>query len=109
MDASRAAPDAPLPDDPAVLKAMVRELVAEVARLRAENAALRSKVDQALKHRFGRRSERRPRPRPPADDDRPKPRRDDHGRTPLPEHLERHETVHDLTAAEQLCPCCGRP
>jgi transposase len=27
----------------------------------------------------------------------------------LPEHLERREVVHDLTEAEKLCPCCGRP
>jgi len=109
MDASRPAPDAPLPDDPATLKALVRQLLAEVARLRAENAELRGKLDQALRHRFGRRSERRQRPRPPADDDRPGPGRDEHGRAALPEHLERRETVHDLSEAEQLCPCCGRP
>jgi transposase len=27
----------------------------------------------------------------------------------LPERLERREVVCDLTAAEKLCPCCGRP
>jgi transposase len=27
----------------------------------------------------------------------------------LPEHLERREVVHDLSEAEKLCPCCGRP
>jgi transposase len=27
----------------------------------------------------------------------------------LPAHLERREVVHDLSAAEKLCPCCGRP
>jgi transposase len=109
MDAPAPPPDAPLPDDVATLQQMVRDLLAEVARLRAENAELKSKLDQALKHRFGRRSERRPRPKPAADDDKPAPRRDEHGRAPLPEHLERREVVHDLTPAEQLCPCCGRP
>jgi transposase len=88
---------------------MVRDLIAEVARLRAENAELKSKLDQALKHRFGRRSERRPKPKPAAEEDKPAPRRDEHGRGPLPEHLERREVVHDLTEAEKLCPCCGRP
>jgi transposase len=108
MDASSLPPDAPLPDDVAALQALVRELLAEVARLRAANAELQGKLDQALKHRFGRRSERR-RPRPAAGDDRPAPRRDDHGRAALPEHLERREVVHDLTEAEKRCPCCGRP
>ena len=107
MDAPSFDPAAPLPTDVATLQAMVRQLLAEVARLRAENAALQSKLDAALKHRFGRRSERRTPPaKPPID--QPPPRRDEHGRAALPEHLERREVVHDLTDAEKLCPCCGR-
>jgi transposase len=101
MDASTLSPDAPLPDDVATLQQMVRELLAKVA-------ALQGQLDQALKHRFGRRSERRSPPRPAADD-KPAPRRDLHGRSPLPEHLERRDVVHDLTEAEKLCPCCRRP
>src|SRR5262245_55172651 len=108
MDASCLPADAPLPDDVATLQQMVRELLAEVARLRAENAELKGKLDQALKHRFGRRSERRPKPRRAADDDKPASRHDPHGRAPLPEHLERRDIAHDLTEAEKLCPCCGR-
>jgi transposase len=97
-----------LPDDVPALQALARQLLAELARLRAENADLKAKLDQALKHRFGRRSERR-RPRPaPREEDKPERRRDDHGRAALPEHLERREVVHDLTEAEKLCPCCGR-
>jgi transposase len=109
MDASSSGSQAPLPDDVPALQALVRELRAEVARLRAENAELKNKLDQALKHRFGRRSERRrPQPRP-RDEDKPGPHRDEHGRAALPEHLERREVFHDLTEAEKLCPCCGRP
>jgi transposase len=108
MDASSST-DTPLPDDVAALQALARLLLAELARLRAENADLKAKLDQALKHRFGRRSERRRPPTQARDEDQPKPRRDDHGRAPLPDHLERRETVHDLTEAEKLCPCCGRP
>jgi transposase len=100
--------DAPLPDDVATLQTMVRQLLAEVARLRAENAELRARLDAALKHRFGQRSERR-KPTPTADADKPEGKRDPHGRTPLPEHLERREVIHDLTEAEKLCPCCGKP
>ena len=69
MDAPLPPPDAPLPDDVATLQQMVRDLLAEVARLRAENAELKGKLDQALKHRFGRRSERRPKPKRLSDDD----------------------------------------
>ena len=105
MDATTLAPDAPLPTDVPTLQAMVRELLTEIQQLRAENAELKAKLDAALKHRFGRRSERRT---PSASAQKPPPRRDPHGRSPLPEHLERREVVHDLTEAEKLCPCCGR-
>ena len=108
MDATCLSPDAPLPDDVATLQAMVRQLLAELARLRAENAELKGKLDAALKHRFGRRSERAG-PKPAAGADQPRRRRDRHGRAPLPEHLQRREVVHDLTEAEKLCPCCGKP
>ncbi|MDB5310772.1 MAG: Transposase family protein [Gemmataceae bacterium] len=108
MDATTLAPDAPLPDDVATLQAMVRELLTELQKLRAENAELKTKLDAALKHRFGRRSERRTPPLATTAE-KPPPRRDPHGRSPLPEHLERREVVHDLTDAEKLCPCCGRP
>jgi transposase len=108
MDAAFPLPDAPLPDDVPTLQALVRQLLAECARLRAENAELRCRLDAALKHRFGRRSERRPRRREPKEEGEPAKRRDEHGRSPLPEHLPRHEVVHDLTEAERLCPCCGQ-
>jgi transposase len=105
MDASRLAPDAPLPSDVPALQALVRELLAELARLRADNAELRGKLDAALKHRFGRRSERIS-----AVPKKDKPgQATPHGRAALPEHLERRVVLHDLTEAEKLCPCCGRP
>jgi hypothetical protein len=106
MDATTLAPDAPLPTDVPTLQAMVRELLTELQKLRAENAELRTKLDAALKHRFGRRSERRRPPVPSAE--KPPPKRDNHGRSLLPEHLERREVVHDLTEAERLCRSCGR-
>lgn len=107
MDASSLAPDGPLPDDVATLQALLRQALAELARLRAENAELRGKLDAALKHRFGRRSERRP--APPGEKKGPPGTARPHGRAALPERLERREVVHDLTEAEKLCPCCGRP
>jgi transposase len=108
MDAAPLDPHMPLPDDVPTLQALVRQLLAELAQLRADHAALQSKLDQALKHRFGQRSERRPR----RDDHVPAstPAADPgHGRAALPAHLERRDVVHDLTEAEKLCPCCGRP
>lgn len=107
MDAATLAPDATLPTDVATLQAMVRELLARVQQLEAQNAELKAKLDAALKHRFGRRSERRTPPPVPAAQ-KPPPRRDPHGRSPLPEHLQRREVIHDLTDAEKLCPCCGQ-
>jgi transposase len=107
MDALPADPAAPLPDDVPTLQALLRTALAELARLRAENTELRGKLDAALKHHFGRRSERRPQATDAAG---PSVRRRDlHGRSPLPAHLERREVVHDLSEAEKLCPCCGRP
>jgi transposase len=136
MDASCLTPDAPLPDDVPTLHALVRQLLArssellaanaqlraenaqltaeltqlraEVDRLRSDNAELRSKLDSALRHRFGRRSERRQRRQTPRRG-KALQRRHRHGRAVLPAHLERREVVHDLSAAEKLCPCCGQP
>jgi transposase len=107
MDALSLTPDSPLPTDVATLQDLVRQLLTEVGRLRQENDALRHRLDEALKHRFGRRSERQERPK--RSEDKPTPKRDEHGRGPLPEHLERREVIHDLTEAEKLCPCCGKP
>src|SRR6478672_2653941 len=104
MDASSLTPDMPLPDDVPALHALLRQVLAELARLRAENAELRGKLDAALKHRFGRRSERQVGPKPQKDE--PARRCRPHGRSPLPDHLERREVVHDLAEAEKPCPCC---
>src|SRR5215471_10207642 len=108
MDASALTPDGPLPDDVPTLHALLRQVLAELAKLRDENAELRGKLDAALKHRFGRRSERRPKRREPASDDEPGKRRDDHGRSPLPDHLPRREEVYDLSEEEKPCGCCGQ-
>lgn len=118
MDATPLPDDPPLPTDVPTLHRMVRhltarnrflegrvvELEATVARLEATVAELQGQLDALLKHRFGRRSERRtPTPRPPA----APPRRHEHGRSPLPAHLERRDTTHDLSDADRPCPRCG--
>ena len=38
---------------------------------------------------------------------RKKPKRKGHGRRPLPAHLPREQVVHELSAEELPCPCCG--
>src|SRR5262245_55961892 len=106
-------PDLPLPDDPAALQQLVRELLTEVRRLRQENEQLRHRLDQALRLHFGQRSERsRPRrarvPRDQAERDEAASR-PGHGRQPLPAHLPRERVEYDLAEADKLCPCCGAP
>lgn len=106
MDAFPFSADGPLPDDVPTLQTLLRQALAEMAHLRAENAELRAKLDAALKHRFGRRSERQ---LTAVDTKQNKPgRAKPHGRAALPASLERRQVVHDLTEAEKLCPCCGR-
>ncbi len=116
--------DAPLPNDVPTLQDLVRGLRAESAELRtqlrdqaqqfqrtidelrAEVAALKAKLDRATTHRFGRRSERTPKP-PKSPGDPTVKRRHDHGRASLPAHLPRRDTVLDLTPEERRCPGCG--
>jgi hypothetical protein len=86
-------PDLPLPDEPAALQQLVRELLAEVRRLRQDNEQLRHRLDQALRLHFGRRSERSQprRARVPRDSEErgEAASRPGHGRQPLPAHLPR--------------------
>jgi transposase len=100
--------EVPLPTDVSTLQAMVRELLVKNQQLEARIAELTAKLDAALKHRFGRRSERRKPPPSPASAMQKSSRRDEHGRSVLPDHLERREVIHDLTEAQKLCPCCGQ-
>jgi transposase len=106
-------PDLPPPDDVPALQQLVRELLAEVRRLRQENEQLRHRLDQALRLHFGQRSERsRPRrarvPRDQAERDEAGSRLG-HGRQPLPAHLPRQRVEYDLAEADRPCSCCGRP
>jgi len=113
-----------LPNDPALLQQLVRELLDErdaqarqVARLqhwltkllRARYGPSRERVDEhqlflfaaaaLAAHRDG------PPPDPASPPAIPTPRRG-HGRQRLPKHLERRQVTYDLPAAEQHCPTC---
>jgi transposase len=106
-------PDLQLPDDVPALQQLVRELLAEVRRLRQENEQLRHRLDQALRLHFGQRSERSrprrarvPRDQPESGEAESRP---GHGRQPLPAHLPRERVEYDLAEADNPCPCCGGP
>src|SRR4051812_33031780 len=114
-----------LPDDPALLKAMLAELLAALRASRQEGERLRERLDQLLRRLYGPRSERlnpdqlllfaepaageAVTPQPPTDPGAAaKPRRKGHGRQQLPKHLPRDRRVYELSEAERLCHGCGR-
>lgn len=131
MDAS-AAPLPPqaaaehLPDDPALLKRMILELLATLHAKDRELEGVRQRLDLLLRRLYGPRSERfnpnqpllfaelaaepdttAAAPAAPAAPERSKRRCRPHGRRRLPAHLRRQPQHHELAEAERLCPGCG--
>jgi transposase len=115
-----------LPDDPALLKAMLAELLAALRASRQEGERLRQRLDQLLRRLYGPRSERlnpdqlllfaeppageAVTPASPTDPgESAKPRRKGHGRQRLPKHLPRDRRVYELSEAERMCHGCGQP
>jgi transposase len=122
-----------LPDDPAILRQMLREVVTATtqqhAELHAENDKLRLLIQRLLRHQFGRRSEQldadqlqfgledleqtvaenqAAQDAAAAGKDPQRQRREarpnrNHGA--LPAHLPRYEVVIDVE--NHACPCCG--
>jgi transposase len=94
------------------LHARIQTLTAELARLRGDTGALAQRELEFLKELlaqreralFGASSERRP--HPPAAEPPPPARRRGHGPTAQPS-LPTVEVVHELAAADQICPQCG--
>jgi transposase len=113
-----------LPDDPALLKAMLAEVLAALRSSRQEGERLRERLDQLLRRLYGPRSERlnpdQPLlfPEPPESEtltppstepvETTKPRRKGHGRQQLPKHLPRDRRVYELSEAERVCQGCGQ-
>src|SRR5439155_17577023 len=113
-----------LPDDPALLKAMLTEVLAALRTSRQESERLRERLEQLLRRLYGPRSERlnpdQPLlfPDPTAEEDLPppsppveeaaKPRRKGHGRRPLPKHLPSDRRIYELSEAERVCHGCGQ-
>jgi transposase len=120
-----------LPDDPAVLKRMIVELLATLAETRHEREQLQERLHLLLQRLYGPKTERfnpdqpllfadihqpAEAPAPPATDagtiiEAPAQptKRDRHGRKPLPENLPHVEEHHRLAEAELPCPACGTP
>jgi transposase len=110
-----------LPDDPAVLQRMIRELLETLRGTRRENEQLQHRLDQLLRRLYGPRAERfdpnqpllfaeLPPPPPPAETP-PAPAAEPkkakpHGRRQLPTDLRRVQRVYELTEAERCCPTC---
>jgi transposase len=126
-------PDADdLPDDPAILKRMILELLVTLRERDRDLQAVRQRLDLLLRRLYGPRSERFNPNQPLLFDEGsadqgdacadsssvPSQEQDEaehppgkrrrgrpHGRRPLPENLPRRPVHHQLTEAERLCVC----
>ena len=126
---------APLPDDPAVLQQMIRELLAVLRQTRDENEQLQHRLDLLLRRLYGPRTERFDPNQPllipdafdapevptasdataapvsvepgPATAAEPRKKQRGHGRKGLPANLPRVPVLHELPEAERRCPECG--
>lgn len=112
---------AALPDDLAVLKQMIAELLRALFTERRDKAELQQRLDALLRHRqrlepanpdqpllFA--EEAAPPPAAPSTtpaEEKPKRRGKPHGRRKPSGELRREERRYELTAAERLCPECG--
>src|SRR5271155_3089907 len=116
-----------LPDDPAVLKQMIAELIRALRSERRDKEALQGRLDALLRRLYGPRpgpidpnqpllfaqspAEEVPQPPPPPpSEDQSKQRgqtNKPHGRRRPARELRREERRYDLTVAERLCPACG--
>jgi transposase len=121
----------PLPDDVAVLKAMIRELLEALQQTRHERDGVQERLDVLLRKLYGPKAERFDPNQPwllpemapdaaangEAVADEPvapaarattaKTKQAGHGRKPLPADLRRERIEHTLSEAERVCPCCG--
>jgi len=119
----------PLPDDPALLQQMIRELLDALHEARHDCDGLRQRLDQLLRRLYGPKAERFDPNQPwllpelaaaaeavptaaaeaavPDEEADTKPKRKGHGRKPLPADLPRRRVEYVLAAAQRLCPDCG--
>jgi transposase len=123
-------PSAPLPDDPDTLKRMIRELLGLLKTEKHRSEGLQHRLDQLLRRLYGPKGEKfrpdqpglfellnevaaaeaappQPLPIEPAAAARPK--RQGHGRRPLPDDLRRERVEHDVPESDKVCLCCRTP
>ena len=114
---------AALPDDPAVLKQMIAELIRALRASRRDHDAVQARLDALLRHLHRVRPEpidpqqpllfapleEPPPPSPPVEEEKPGARKKSrpHGRRRPPKELRHEPHRHELTEAERLCPECG--
>ena len=116
--------DATLPDDIDTAHRQIRELAETLRQQNHLIAKLQHQLEQLLRQRYGRKGEAvdpgqlllfaqevlaqtEPPPPPPPAAPGPNPKRDGHGRKPLPAGLPRKRVVHDVAPEDRACPECG--
>src|SRR5580692_5815640 len=122
----------PLPDDLETAHQLIRELLETLGQQIHLNAKLQHQLEQLLRQRYGRKSERvdpaqlllfaqeilaqaepEPTPQPeavpesPLPPGAPQPKKKGHGRKPLPASLPRKPVLHDVPPEQLACPDCG--
>ena len=115
-----------LPDDPELLKPLIRELYEQLRKSQSREESLQAKLDELARKLFGRKTEQldpkqlalidlallgiepsspEPESEPAAEPEPPKLRRRPKRRRPSQE-IARRRVEHPLPEAERLCPCC---
>src|SRR2546429_70111 len=122
----------PLPDDLETAHQLIRELQKTLAQQVYLNEKLQHQLEQLLRQRYGRKTEQidpaqlllfaqeilaqaEPTPTPapprepaPAPTPTPgAPKKNGHGRKPLPASLPRKPVLHDVPPEQRTCPDCG--
>src|SRR5437762_5781210 len=122
----------PLPDDLETAHQLIRELLETLAQQLHLNAKLQHQLEQLLRARYGRKSEKldpaqlllfaqeilaesavlppstiAPAEQPAATTEGTAAKKNGHGRKPLPAGLPRRRVVHDLSPEQLPCPDCG--
>jgi transposase len=123
-------PADPLPDDLETAHQLIRELLETLGQQIHLNAKLQHQLEQLLRQRYGRKGERvdpaqlllfaqeilaqaEPTPQPdlvpesPPPPSAPQPKKNGHGRKPLPACLPRKPVLHDVPPEQLPCPDCG--
>jgi transposase len=120
----------PLPDDLETAHQLIRELLKTLAQQLHLNEKLQHQLEQLLRQRYGRKTEQidpaqlllfaqeilaqaeptpapTPEPDPASTPKKGAPKKNGHGRKPLPASLPRETVLHDVPPERRTCPDCG--